>query len=111
MGCSGLPSSFTARPSRVRTCKPHPVEHSVQLLAYQVETPGTWSSACTRYGTSFSTLDVEQPDRAMAPPPDTPSTVRNFRRSMVDCGPSSAMVCSCVVILSAAKDDRAVRGQ
>ena len=40
-GWSGLPSSFTARPSRVRTCTPHPWSHSVQLLAYQVATPGT----------------------------------------------------------------------
>ena len=47
-GCSGLPSSLTARPSRVRTCTPHPVGHSVQVLAYQVATPGTWSSDCTR---------------------------------------------------------------
>ena len=48
IGWSGLPSSFTARPSRVRTWTPHPLAHSVQVLEYQVARPGTWSSDCTR---------------------------------------------------------------
>ena len=47
-GCSGFPSSLTARPSRVRTCTPQPAAHSVQVLAYKVATPGIWSSDCTR---------------------------------------------------------------
>ena len=41
MGFSGFPSSFTARPSRVRTWTPQPLGHSVQVLAYHVATPGT----------------------------------------------------------------------
>ena len=59
-----------------------PAPHSVQVLAYQVGIPGIWSSDCTRYGTSFSTFSVEQPDTATAPTPVTPRTVRKRRRSM-----------------------------
>src|SRR5258707_9397957 len=75
-----------ARASRVFTCRPQPAAHSVQVLAYQVGIPGTWSSDWTRYGISFSTLAVEQPESAAVPAPVTPSTVRNRRRSMADEG-------------------------
>src|SRR3954463_6063678 len=37
---------------------------------------------------SFSTRSVEQPDKATAPAPEAPSTVRNFRRSRVGLGSS-----------------------
>ena len=46
-GWSGLPSTFTARPSRVRTIIPHPAGHSPQTVAYHVATPGTTSSGGT----------------------------------------------------------------
>ena len=52
----------------------------MHVLAYHVATPGTWSSDCTRYGISFSTFSVEQPESTAAPALVVPSTERNLRR-------------------------------
>src|SRR5712692_6134036 len=73
-----------ARPSRTFTCRPHPAPHSRQVVEYQVASPGVWSSGGTTYGTSFSVGSgpIPHPDSAAAPPPATPSTLRNRRRSI-----------------------------
>src|SRR5688500_17076623 len=78
MGCTGLPSTFVARPSCVSTWMPQPAGHSRQVLVYQVGTPGTISSGATVYGMSFSTSRVEHPTVAVAAP-DAPSTFRKVR--------------------------------
>src|SRR5687768_9922845 len=77
MGESGLPSTLTARPSRVRTLMPHPAGHSRQVVRYQVATPGTMSSCGITYGISFSALLLQPPK--VAPAPVTPMTFRNSR--------------------------------
>ena len=46
-GWKGFPSTFTARPSRVRTHMPQPALHSWQTVAYQVATPGVMCSGGT----------------------------------------------------------------
>src|SRR5205823_3099968 len=77
-GWFGLPSILIARPSRDLTRMPQPAEHSMQVLAYQVGTPGIWSFGATRYGMSLSAGGFAPPEAAPAPP--MPTSMRNSRR-------------------------------
>src|SRR5436190_893707 len=80
--CSGLPSSLTARPSRVRTVMPQPAGHSRQVVAYHVATPGTSSSGGMTYGMIRSGGTDEQALAATAGAA-APSIFRNVRRPTV----------------------------
>ena len=53
-GWSGLPSTLTMRPSRLRSSVPQPALHSLHADAKKVETPGTTWSGWTTYGRTFS---------------------------------------------------------
>ncbi len=79
-GCSGLPSTLMARPSRAPTSVPHPLGHSPHTLAYQVTIPGMTSSGGTTRGMIFSGGIGEQAEIAAAGPA-LPRTLRNVRRS------------------------------
>src|SRR5688500_1618476 len=78
-----------ARPSRVSAMTPHAAEHSRQVVAKYVETPGTVWSGLTRYGMSRPASLGPQPTVA-APALVTPRIFRNSRRrTPVDCVVSS----------------------
>src|SRR2546425_5415880 len=66
-GWSGLPSSFTTRPSRLRARTPQPAGHSRHTVANHAATPGTRCSLGTTSGRIVSVACWQPPAAAAAP--------------------------------------------
>src|SRR5438128_8174309 len=66
-GWSGLPSSFTTRPSRLRARTPQPAGHSRHTVANHEATPGTRCSLGTTSGRIVSVACWQPPAAATAP--------------------------------------------
>src|SRR5689334_2649837 len=79
-GWSGLPSSFTTRPSRFRARTPHPAGHSRHTVAKNEATPGTICSFGTTSGRIVSVAWPQPPVAAAAPVPAT--ILKKSRRFM-----------------------------
>src|SRR5215467_1337245 len=77
-GWSGLPSSLTMRPSRLRAMTPHPAGHSRHTVANHDATPGTSCSLGTTSGRIVSLACWQPPDAAAAP--DTLMILKKSRR-------------------------------
>src|SRR5438094_5619462 len=70
-GWSGLPSSLTTRPSRLRARTPQPAGHSRHTVANHAATPGTSCSLGTTSGRMVSVACWQPPAAAAAPVPAT----------------------------------------
>src|SRR5919109_4563889 len=70
-GWSGLPSSLTTRPSRLRARTPQPAGHSRHTVANHAATPGTTCSLGTTSGRIVSVACWQPPAAAAAPVPAT----------------------------------------
>src|SRR2546425_11105435 len=66
-GWSGLPSSFTTRPSRLRAATPQRAGHSRHTVANHAATPGTSCSLGTPSGRIVSVACWQPPAAAAAP--------------------------------------------
>src|SRR3989442_5976130 len=77
-GWSGLPSSFTTRPSRLRAITPQPAGHSRHTVANHEATPGTICSLGTTSGRMVSVACWQPPLAAAAP--DAVTILKKSRR-------------------------------
>src|SRR5262249_33848963 len=66
-GWSGMPSSLTTRPSRLRAMTPQPAGHSRHTVENHDATPGTICSLGTTSGSSFSVACWQPAAAAVAP--------------------------------------------
>jgi hypothetical protein len=74
---------LTTRPSRIRATTPHPAEHSAQVVAKKLGTPGTTFSSGTTYGISLRAAG-SQPGNAAAAPAVAASLMNDRLDSGVD---------------------------
>src|SRR5262249_3773346 len=113
-GCSGLPSTFTIRPSRLRAMTPQPAGHSRQTVANQDATPGTSCSFGTTRGRIFS-VTCWQPAAAAAAPVVVPILKKSRRftlgPSMVTGNAVERCVHAAVGVLGAMAVDAPAHGQ